>query len=520
MYWYSELNYYQYILIKTKYMKNLLFVFFFVFVVKGLNAQNSQFTLNYESGTDFSVVATSALETPEGYLIASFDYQDVTTDIDTEIRLAEISKQGQLVRQHVLSTSPDSTLELSGLIDFGADILIVSTRKRRDPTSYAQDVHLIRYSKAQRRVVQNKTFKRFLFMTTSHLLMNKDSTIYLQGNFAVDTPSLRFFDNTIYFKLNKNLDILKEDTIYHRGYLHTTFAFRADSGRLYCKAYDTIQVRDTNFNLIYQFPSGSSFSSGYASGNYTSGLMVYRQKTILSLGTLRGNFPSLERENPYFEAINSQGRVVKSHFILLPNQRALPGLCGIRKPIDMASNGEIYLGHTMNINTSGFGLFGINNSPSRFLLHKLDTNFNIIYRKEYGTDDYYYLLAGILATSDGGCLMYGSRYDFNPTVKCDGYLIKVNANGDVTSETTIPLSTPTLKVFPNPAQAEIQVALPAEIETFDYRIYDSQGKLVQQENNVSFVQSINIQALATGSYMLQVWQKGRLLGVSQWVKTA
>jgi hypothetical protein len=195
----------------------------------------------------------------------------------------------------------------------------------------------------------------------------------------------------------------------------------------------------------------------------------------------------------------------------IPSDDTTNGLA-LYRGLDITRDGNLFVGTTYQ---SALGQFG----NGIFMLSKLDTNLNIIWQKKYadGTGD---VLGSIFSTSDGGCLLSGWRYftTGSGTFQSNAYLIKVNANGDITSETTIPLSTPTLKVFPNPAQAEIQVALPAEIETFDYRIYDFQGKLVQQENNVSSVQSINIQALATGSYVLQVWQKGRLLGVSQWMK--
>jgi len=72
------------------------------------------------------------------------------------------------------------------------------------------------------------------------------------------------------------------------------------------------------------------------------------------------------------------------------------------------------------------------------------------WQKYYGGDACY-LLMSILATQDGGCVMAGSRYDYQTqNMERDVYILKVDEDGLITWAYNIPEVTKETLIYPNP----------------------------------------------------------------------
>ncbi|MFZ4545558.1 MAG: T9SS type A sorting domain-containing protein [Saprospiraceae bacterium] len=60
-------------------------------------------------------------------------------------------------------------------------------------------------------------------------------------------------------------------------------------------------------------------------------------------------------------------------------------------------------------------------------------------------------------------------------------------------------------VFPNPVAAEMYLSSDdPDYQLFSYKLFDMQGRLLQQESDVKIDKSIFLEALATGTYVLYV----------------
>jgi hypothetical protein len=77
----------------------------------------------------------------------------------------------------------------------------------------------------------------------------------------------------------------------------------------------------------------------------------------------------------------------------------------------------------------------VDSIPSWIILNRADENIQTQWTRFYGGDAYY-LVSKIIATNDGGCLAFASRYDYHSSDPHQLiYLLKVNADGYVTDTT-------------------------------------------------------------------------------------
>jgi hypothetical protein len=505
-------------------MKRYIFIFFIILSFT-IAAQERGFKLNYSSNNGYSFMPLRAFETPTGYMLSINErvYDSMTGIVlgeKSRIRLTEISKTGVVLNNYFVE-SPDSSLQLFDMLNFGENYLLIAA-KYLVGDSDVQHLSFLLFSKTAKKIVRDSVHPRyFKALVQARAIVTDDSTISLQSNFAdLNNP---FFspDHCMYFKVSKNLKVLKQHSFYHGGLMPSDIAYSRDSARLICMAPDSLTVRDSNYRLVYRLPIGQGIAPAYIAGSYHSGIMTKNDSLVLISDRATGPAQWITGINDndwgaYFEVITKSGRVLKSHILTWDNQIYTQMALCRNESMDTTRQGDIYLGHTLEFTEYSLGQ-GFHSAPSYFMLHKLDKNYNITYKKRYGGDAYYEM-SGVLASADGGCLMYGTRYDFNTIPKTDAYLIKVDGNGTVVSETSIPMVTPRIVVFPNPSSEFLRIDLPSLSGEIDIRIFDAQGKLVFSEKGRSAEKLLNIQELASGNYVLQVWQKGQLLGVAQWVK--
>ena len=183
--------------------------------------------------------------------------------------------------------------------------------------------------------------------------------------------------------------------------------------------------------------------------------------------------------------------------------------------IDTTKLGEWYWGGTYNYNAFAGG---IDLSSSYFLLHKLNKNYSTKWTKKYGGDAYYEMY-GVLAKDDGGCLMYGTRYDYNNTPKFDAYILNVDAEGVITSESSIPLNMPTITAYPNPGNGQLSFKVPPSVfGQIDLAVFDISGKLVYQKKEAALSETFDLSNLPNGNYLYQIFQDGTPLSVGKWQK--
>jgi len=153
-------------------------------------------------------------------------------------------------------------------------------------------------------------------------------------------------------------------------------------------------------------------------------------------------------------------------------------------------------------------------NPGWFILTQFDENLTPNWTRYYGGDAYYSMI-GILATNDGGCLMYGRRYDASSDTGQDVYLLKVGPNGLLTSTITSE-NTPNITVYPNPTSNYIFFDT-GEEGMYDVSFFDGLGKVIFQGKTPNN-RPVDVRHLPTGVYTYVLEREGEIVSQGKWVK--
>jgi hypothetical protein len=182
--------------------------------------------------------------------------------------------------------------------------------------------------------------------------------------------------------------------------------------------------------------------------------------------------------------------------------------------LDFIDTSQIYYSGTCNQAISDFS-----NNKSFYILGKFDSDLTLKWQKYYG-GDIYYTLWGILATSDHGCLLIGSTYNYlTQNMERNILVIKVDSNGMLLSNNDITgIKLHNLIVYPNPGSDYMAVETGPQAFGADFTLYDLTGRPVLQKKIVSSPVRINTQSLLPGIYFYRAVKGNQVIESGKWVK--
>jgi hypothetical protein len=157
---------------------------------------------------------------------------------------------------------------------------------------------------------------------------------------------------------------------------------------------------------------------------------------------------------------------------------------------------NVYIGAVINTD------YYYSNDTTWVQLIKMDTNYNVLWRKQFlgYTND---LLTNVLATSDGGCLLAAWSHSADSPI-INIHLIKLDSNGTTTWVRNIQPPRVAISLYPNPAGHTLNISLEAPNQDITAcRIYDLHGRLLQQEHGHGRKLRINVQTLPAGAYIVE-----------------
>lgn len=133
---------------------------------------------------------------------------------------------------------------------------------------------------------------------------------------------------------------------------------------------------------------------------------------------------------------------------------------------------------------------------------KTDYDLNVIWQKRLLLDGDVYTPTNIIATSDGGCLITGMRYNNNEW-RIDAFVLKLNADGTYNGLSQPEFTTDeSITVYPNPTSNNIVVS---GDRLHEVEIYNFTGQKVasyRSANAENFV--IDMSGLPSGFYLVNV----------------
>lgn len=187
---------------------------------------------------------------------------------------------------------------------------------------------------------------------------------------------------------------------------------------------------------------------------------------------------------------------------------------GLRRNLDFITPSQIYIGGTTNF---GYATVFMN-QDSWFFLNKVDSTLSLSWQKLYGKPGFYYTLWGILASDDGGCLMYGTRYNYSANnMKREIYIIKVDKDGFALSinDNRSKASEPVI-IYPNPGHDEISIQ--TDIKNALLVLTDNLGREICRMKLMSKRTILSTNTLESGLYLYQVIKQGEVVHTGKWIK--
>ncbi len=130
---------------------------------------------------------------------------------------------------------------------------------------------------------------------------------------------------------------------------------------------------------------------------------------------------------------------------------------GADQSMDFIDANNIFVAGTSNIDLT-YGYYS--SAPAWYNLSNLDSSLNIRWTKYY-FGDACYVLRNVTATSDGGVILSGTRYDYNnPGNKLDICILKVDQDGLYTGLEEKPLvKAHDAILYPNPGRENITITI-------------------------------------------------------------
>jgi hypothetical protein len=188
-------------------------------------------------------------------------------------------------------------------------------------------------------------------------------------------------------------------------------------------------------------------------------------------------------------------------------------LPAVNNGIDFRNKDSIFIGGTRNIYLGYY-----NPWPSWFIILQTDSLLNVRWERFYGGDAYY-VMGKIIASKDGGCIIGGTRYDYQNVTeeKADIIVLKLNAEGLIVSNDETPyIEMHEAIVYPNPGTTEIKVRIAAQYQEALFQLFDLNGKQVASKNIIGKWGAINTSFLKSGAYIYRISSEDGLFESGKW----
>jgi hypothetical protein len=187
---------------------------------------------------------------------------------------------------------------------------------------------------------------------------------------------------------------------------------------------------------------------------------------------------------------------------------------GFDQSMAIHSPDTIYIGETHNIDRSHAYY---SNFHSWYSLSSLDSLLNIRWTKYYGNTGYN-TLRSIMATSDGGAILSGERYDYNyPDNKLDLYFFKIDNQGLISGTNDDKIKGSNAIVYPNPGKDFLIVEVGIQIQDAEFFLIDINGKTVIHQQLSKPKTLFKTSFLAEGLYAWYIVYQNKRIESGKWL---
>ena len=487
---------------KKKYFYTLAFIFF---IGKFLYSQTTTFIFQMSSNDDFYI--NDVLESNnEIYFVSTVAKPN---SYFSKGIIIKISQNGEII-DSITVKNQNQRIYLKQIIIDTANTFIIQGIKSDTITPFQNNS--LKFIKIDTALIylSNKdySFPSDYQIFNSFLDKGKNNELLIVG--TVLNPIVGYL---FLYKLNRNFDSLQAKFYVNESPMFGTAVKELNNGNFWVlrgiQSY--YALIDSNFNLVSpeegvipEYINGNnavkwdSDTSFYLAGDY---IPETSRVSDHDIGFIRQYHP-----------FDSTGSLFNSW-----GARDTVDFPALYTSIDYHNKDSIFIGGTKNMGYGGT-FFSI---PSWYVLMQTDSMLNIRWEHFYGGDAHY-LMTDLTSTSDGGCIMAGTRFDYiaHPNLhKRDIYIIKVNNEGLITSTDGKP--SPIVHsaiVFPNPGNEVMQIRVAVQYPLSLLRLFDMNGRLVVKKKIQGTSATINTAFLPKGTYIYTITGENGLHENGKWVK--
>ncbi len=430
----------------------------------------------------------------------------------TQAYIIRIDSTGELIDEIV----PDSTLGWSIFFNifFFNDSLFILGAKTINDTSITQ----LWYMKLDKNLV--KIDEKYLGIPTNswfsymNSIIDSDSNIVITGYTSRwDTVSPFLNDDVFFYKLSLAGDSLNSKFIRSDNKLSFSFDIleKSDQSGYYSYGFkysNTPGEGGERFDLSKQFDSIDVISVPQDIEYYMSPEWLSDSIIIMSGKGYSTGIPNYSLRVLTTTIENTP--IDDNYFIM---EGDIPGHPAMYQGLSIYDD-NIYVGGTSNFN---YANPFYSTRDSWFHLIKVNPDLSPVWEYWYGGDAYYFLYS-ILATSDGGCLMVGNRYDYEiQDQERDIYVVKVNSDGLIVWTREIEPDKAMFSIYPNPGRNLIRIKMPAG--EFQFELFGLNGQVQIRQTISPDMNSINTTYLRPAMYFYRILdQRNQIISSGKWIK--
>jgi len=463
-----------------------LFTLLFCFQVGQLTAQ--QGFVYEDSTTDTTEYVSSVVELRTGGYVAAL--RKITAE-GRHCQMVKLDENGALLQTAVLGQN--SHLLINAVAETTAGILLFGTAGdylTGDFVSILLDQNLA--------VIAQYSVPLGNFQESGVFVTPLDSFLLISGT-VLENSHFRSF----LLKVASNGEIINFNPLFVNDLISNGLYRKSDQRFLFFGYQEKIYEADADLQIdtiVGQTPYGLWMEGGMAWANDSTLLLVGKRKNNIF-------------QPPYEDTQNIGIGVLDQHWhkknlyqIGMPKDTI--DFPAFNTPISVASSGDIFVGGNAHYQV-GYWLY--RHKPSWQVLAKLHPdNFSPQWVKYYGGDAYYSMF-GVLATSDGGCLMYGAKYTKQGEADADGYIMKVAGDGTTSNDEPKKDDPWKVQVFPNPVSSQLSIR--SDQQPFRFELFDVAGKMVKSLESTSELLEVEVNDLPAAAYFYKITAAGVVTGL-------
>jgi len=487
------------------YKISAITLFAFSFILQELYSQSS-FEINFQ--TEISNRAVGGVELSSGdyiFLINSYEYIPnfshpyvIKTDpLGNIIQSVKIDIKDILFLGNILYLESEGCFFLPAMAasypDLVTDSIIVS--------KWSEDLELIDY------VEMPTPFEDYTDVSSATLNVQNQIVItgYKRGYTAERWGYIYLLDSKLNLVNQNTFDfnsmissICEYSSEGINGYLiamHGKPPGFLSSGEYLVKINDSLSVIE-------------SFPLDLISGVFHSTITRYSDTAFIAAG--KYSPPNIQRDVAATKIDINNNLLASNVFGKQHDTIDFPGILAGSAIVD---EDNIYIPGTSNVNIPQHPF---SPTPSWFMLNKVDGDLNLQWQKFYGGDAYYFLFS-IIATSDGGCVMMGTRYHPDNPTGIDAYILKVGPDGLVSvPEVEGGLQVREVILYPNPGTSQLYIQ--TGHDDLEIHFYTANGSLHFKDRINQFSHTVNTASWPAGTYLYQIAKGAEIMDSGKWIK--